>query len=59
MKKIVAMLVAATVSAGVMASTASADVFVNGYLKGNGTYVQPHFRSSPDAYLYNNYSFWN
>jgi len=59
MKKIIAMLVAATVSAGVMTSTASADVFVNGYLKGNGTWVQPHFRTNPDGYLFNNYSYWN
>lgn len=33
-----------------------ADVYVNGYYKQNGTYVQPHYRSNPDGYSYNNYS---
>lgn len=39
----------------VLASAASADQ-VNGYYKKNGTYVQPHYRSSPDNTLKNNYS---
>ena len=30
---------------------------VRGYYKQNGTYVQPHFRTSPDRNPYNNYSF--
>ena len=33
-----------------------ADVYVNGYAKRNGTYVQPHYRSSPDNTSTNNYS---
>lgn len=32
-------------------------VHVNGYYRSNGTYVQPHYRSSPDGNPYNNYSF--
>lgn len=32
-------------------------VRVNGYYRKNGTYVQPHYRSSPDGNPYNNYSF--
>ena len=32
------------------------DVYVNGYYKSNGTYVQPHFRSAPDGNLNNNWS---
>ena len=36
---------------------ASADVFVNGYTKKNGTYVEPHYRSSPDNSIFNNYSY--
>jgi hypothetical protein len=28
---------------------------VNGYFRRDGTYVQPHFRSNPDGYCFNNY----
>jgi hypothetical protein len=39
-----------------MANMAQArDVFVNGYYRSNGTYVQPHVRSSPDNVRWNNY----
>ncbi len=34
-----------------------AQVKVSGYYKKNGTYVEPHYRSSPDKNPYNNYSF--
>ena len=34
-----------------------AQVHVNGYYRKNGTYVQPHMRSSPDNNPYNNYSY--
>jgi hypothetical protein len=34
-----------------------AQVRVKGYYRSNGTYVQPHVRSSPDADPYNNYSY--
>jgi hypothetical protein len=30
-------------------------VRVNGYYRSNGTYVQPHYRSNPDGYKWNNY----
>lgn len=33
------------------------DVYVNGYYRKDGTYVQPHYRSAPDGNPYNNYSF--
>jgi hypothetical protein len=33
-----------------------ADTYVQGYYRKDGTYVQPHYRSSPDSNLYNNYS---
>ena len=33
-----------------------ADTWVNGYYKSNGTYVQGHYRSSPDSYKNNNWS---
>lgn len=34
-----------------------AQVSVKGYYRKNGTYVQPHMRSSPDGNPYNNYSY--
>src|SRR4051794_14410817 len=37
-------------------ATTSAQTYVHGYTKSNGTYVAPHYRSSPDNSLYNNYS---
>lgn len=33
------------------------DVYVNGYYRKDGTYVQPHYRSAPDGNPYNNYSY--
>lgn len=38
------------------ASIASADEYVNGYTRKDGTYVQPHYRSSHDNSTWNNYS---
>jgi len=32
------------------------DVFVQGYIKRDGTYVQPHYRTRPDGNPWNNYS---
>src|SRR5262245_49925369 len=32
------------------------DVFVHGYLRRDGTYVEPHFRSAPDGDPSNNWS---
>mgnify|MGYP003386429735 CR=1 FL=1 len=32
------------------------DTYVNGYVKQDGTYVAPHYRSAPDGNAYNNYS---
>ena len=37
--------------------TCFAQVNVSGYFKKNGTYVAPHVRTYPDAYLYNNYNY--
>ena len=37
-------------------ATVSAQVYVHGYTKKDGTYVAPHYRSSPDSNPYNNYS---
>ena len=38
-------------------SFSAAAVRVKGYYRSNGTYVQPHMRSSPDGNPYNNYSY--
>lgn len=38
------------------ASTASAQVYHQGYFRQNGTYVQPHYQSAPDSTPLNNYS---
>lgn len=43
----VLILMSATVSAG--------DVYVPGYYRSDGTYVRPHYRSSPDGIRSNNY----
>ena len=32
-------------------------VYVDGYVKSNGTYVMPHTRTSPDSTIYNNKSY--
>ena len=32
------------------------DTHVNGYFRSNGTYVQPHYRTSPNSTTYDNYS---
>lgn len=39
-----------------LASPAVADTFVNGHLRSDGTYVQPHHRSAPDGNFQNNWS---
>jgi hypothetical protein len=39
-----------------MSSIVLADVWVNGYTRSNGTYVQGHWRSDPDGKAYNNWS---
>ena len=37
--------------------TVNADVYVSGYTRKDGTYVQSHYRSSPDGNPYNNWSY--
>jgi hypothetical protein len=36
---------------------AQRDVFVSGYVRSDGRYVQPHMQSAPDGNPYNNFSF--
>lgn len=54
MKKLLATILAISISA--FALTASADVYVKGYTKKDGTYVAPHYRSSPNKTQSDNYS---
>lgn len=54
MKKILFMIVCSIV---LFASIAQAQVQVKGYYKKNGTYVQPHTRTSPDGVKWNNKSY--
>lgn len=44
------------ISTFVAASPAKADVYVDGYTRQNGTYVQPHYRSNPNGNPYDNWS---
>jgi hypothetical protein len=39
-----------------ISNIALAAVHVKGYYKSNGTYVQPHYRSSPNGTVLDNYS---
>jgi hypothetical protein len=39
------------------AMSASAQTYVDGYTRKDGTYVQGHWRSAPDDSPYNNYSY--
>jgi hypothetical protein len=43
---------------GLSEADAQGLVGVHGYYRGNGTYVQPHFRTSPDGNPYNNLGSW-
>jgi len=53
MKKI---FLAAMTCAFIAPAIAMADTYVRGYTKSNGTYVQGHYRSSPNSHRYDNYS---
>lgn len=51
MKAILMLALAAAVSA-----PAVADQYVKGHTRSDGTYVAPHYRSSPNSVQYDNYS---
>lgn len=42
--------------AALFATPAVAQVSVDGYVRRDGTYVAPHYRSAPDSNRFNNYS---
>ena len=39
-----------------VATSFGGDVYVRGYYRSDGTYVQPHYRSAPDGNPWNNFS---
>lgn len=53
MKKAIVLL---AVAASLTVTAALADEYVNGYMRSNGTYVAPHYRSSPNSTTQDNYS---
>ncbi len=55
MRKLLAFLAVSLVAFTFMAE-AFADSYVRGYTRRDGTYVQPHYRSSPDNSYNNNWS---
>lgn len=56
MKKVLCLLVACMFVLPAFDSAEGRDVRVKGYYRKDGTYVQPHHRTSPDHNPYNNYS---
>ena len=57
MNKIVcSLLTVFALAAPIQGNARGGDVYVHGYFRGNGTYVQPHYRSAPDSTPYNNWS---
>jgi opacity protein-like surface antigen len=53
MKKAIVLL---AIAAALTATAAFADEYVNGYMRQDGTYVQPHFKTSPNSTKIDNYS---
>jgi len=56
-KRIIILAILILIIFSLLLSFASADVWVNGYYKKNGTYVQGYWRSSPDSDPTNNFSY--
>ena len=54
MLKVVALLSVMIGNFAIFQSNANALVSVDGYFRSNGTYVAPHFRTSPDCLCFNN-----
>lgn len=60
MKYLLAVLAIASLSIPSFAAShrqSSSDVSVGGYQKSNGTYVQPHYQSAPNANKWDNYNY--
>jgi hypothetical protein len=58
MKKILMLAVLLFVLSALLVNMVGAgQTHVRGYYRSNGTYVQPHYRTTPDGNPYNNYSY--
>lgn len=61
MRKIIVLLFAiATLFVTVSVASPKAEAYsyrVRGYYRSSGTYVQPYYRTSPNSYKYDNYSY--
>lgn len=49
-------LAIAAIAAAALSSSAFADQYVNGYVRSDGTYVAPHYQTSPNNTKLDNYS---
>ena len=56
MKKFFCLVVACLFILSAFSESEARDVRVKGHFRKDGTYVQPHHRTSPDRNPYNNYS---
>jgi len=56
MKKLLS-LIAISLAFAFASTAAIAQTYVHGYVKSNGTYVAPHYRSSPNNTVSDNYSY--
>lgn len=54
MRKYIITILILTVVTGT--ALAQKNPYVHGYIKKNGTYVQPHHQTAPDHNVFNNYS---
>lgn len=56
MFKQVVIALAVTIASLAAGEAGNADTWVRGYYNSNGTYVQPHYRSTADGNFWNNWS---
>lgn len=57
MKKLLSISLLSLFLITTLLNIADAAVYVRGYTRKDGTYVQPHYRSNPDGNPYNNWSY--
>ena len=57
-KSLFSLILVLVLGLGLFANSSEVDAAtrVKGYYRSNGTYVQPHYRSSPNSSRYDNYS---
>ena len=48
--------IAALIAIALAGPASASDTYVNGYFKSDGTYVQPHHRTTPNNSTYDNYN---